>query len=214
MHLTPRVGTPPGSTYPQLMSSDTQMTTYETLAANRIVPVYGVIMSAYIPTGAVAINQWHAQTVVDTLWLMNRESDDPITMVLDTPGGSIEDGMLIYDTMKLIEAPVHTIARLAKSMGAILLAAGEPGHRYVYPHGRVMIHQATMTVSGKQDEVEATMQENMRQANEITAALQECGVDKTGLEIKEDIRIDKWMDAQQSIDYGLADRILQPGMLS
>ena len=189
------------------------MTLYESMMNRRILPMYGVIFPGYnLHEGHVMVhNAASSQFITDTLWALSLESSDPIHLVIDSPGGSVEQGMIIYDMIKSIDAPVYTVGKVAYSMAAIILAAGEPGHRYVFPHSRGMIHQTQAAVAGTQEQVDARNAANKRQLDDIIDALQDCGVRKDREQIMRDMRVDNWMGSQEMIDYGLADQIIRPG---
>ena len=196
----------------KLLPTDSSMALYENLARQRILPLYGPVIPGYAG-GAMRIDQFSAQSVVDGMWVLARESSDPIWLIIDTPGGSVDHGMMIFDMMQLVEAPVYTVCRSALSMGAVLLAGGEPGHRYVFPHGKAMLHQVQTRTAGSvsQEEFEISVAETKRQADEIVQALMQCGVPRTREEIYQDIRATNWMNPNEIIEYGLADHILKPG---
>ena len=210
MILRPRnVKTPQGKDV--FLPVEANMALYEILATNRVLPVYGPIMPGYAG-GMMRLDQFSAQFVVDAMWVLSRESDEPIWLIIDTPGGSVDHGMMIYDMMQLVSAPVHTICRSALSMGAVILAGGEPGHRYIFPNARVMLHQMQMSgVSGTPAELEAASEEAKRTARRLAEVLVDSGARKSISEIEDDIQVDNWIDAQEAIDYGLVDHIIKPG---
>ncbi len=83
-----------------------------------------------------------SSTIAQLLFLESQDHEKPISFYINSPGGSVSDGLAIYDTMQFIKCPVHTVCMgMAASMGSLLLAAGEPGHRSALPNSRVMVHQ-------------------------------------------------------------------------
>ena len=151
-----------------------------------------------------------AKDVVTKLLLL--EADAPgkdIKFYISSPGGSVTSGMVIYDTMKLISSPVSTICMgLAASMGSILLSAGEKGKRFIFPHGEVMIHQPSL--GGHIQAVSADMEihaEQILRTKNMGAQILAENTGQTIERIKKDFERDYWMDAQQSIDYGIVDKI-------
>ncbi len=148
-----------------------------------------------------------------TTKLLLLEADKPgkeIKFYINSPGGVVTSGMVIYDTMKLISSPVSTICMgLAASMGSILLSGGEKGSRYIYPHGEVMIHQPSLGgfIRGVSSDLEIQAKQTQR-VKEIGARLlaENCG--KTVDQIMKDFDRDYWMDAQEAIAYGIADKIV------
>lgn len=148
-----------------------------------------------------------------TTKLLLLEADKPgeeIKFYINSPGGVVTSGMVIYDTMKLIKSPVSTICMgLAASMGSILLSGGEKGKRYIYPHGEVMIHQPSLggMIRGVSTDLEIQAKQTQR-VKEIGAKIlaENCG--KTREQIMRDFDRDYWMDAQEAISYGIADKIV------
>src|SRR5215204_1793954 len=152
-----------------------------------------------------------AKDVVTKLLLL--EADAPgkeIKFYISSPGGSVTSGMVIYDTMKLISSPVSTICMgLAASMGSILLSGGEKGRRFIFPHGEVMIHQPSL--GGHIQGVSADMEIHAEQILRTKLMGAQILADNTGQtieRIKKDFERDYWMDAQQSIEYGIVDQII------
>ena len=205
MLLRPRMG----SYGPEAL--DSQMALYEILTLQRVLTLYGPVMPGYAG-GKMIIDQFTTQTLIDSMLVLGQESNDPIWLVIDTPGGFVDQGMLLYDMMQLVQAPVYTVCRSALSMGAIILAGGEPGHRYMFPHARVMLHQVSTKTSGNVEEAEKQIQETRREADLIVDTLIHCGVKKEPQEIYDDIQVTNWMNAEEAIAYGLADKILPPGV--
>mgnify|MGYP001809713732 FL=1 len=152
-----------------------------------------------------------AKEVVTKLLLL--DADKPgaeIKLYINSPGGVVTSGMVMYDTIKMIQSPVSTICMgLAASMGSILLSAGAKGHRYIYPHGEVMIHQPSLG-----GYYQATSADIEIQANQILKTKQlgakilaeNCG--KTVEQILADFDRDYWMDASEAVAYGIVDSIL------
>lgn len=153
-----------------------------------------------------------AKDVVTKLLLL--EADKPgeeIKFYINSPGGVVTSGMVIYDTIKLISSPVSTICMgLAASMGSILLSCGTKGKRFIYPHGEVMIHQPSyggyFQATSADIEIHA---EQIRKTKQIGAKIlaENCG--KTVEQIMKDFDRDYWMDAQEAIAYGIVDGIME-----
>ena len=152
-----------------------------------------------------------AKDVVSKMLLL--EADKPgkeIKFYINSPGGVVTSGMVIYDTIKMISSPVSTICMgLAASMGSILLSAGEKGKRYIYPHGEVMIHQPSIggyfQATSADIEIQAEQIEKTKQMGaEILAA--NCG--KTVEQVLRDFDRDYWMDAETSVKYGIVDQVI------
>src|SRR6476661_10379134 len=152
-----------------------------------------------------------AKDVVSKMLLL--EADKPgkeIKFFINSPGGVVTSGMVIYDTIKMISSPVSTICMgLAASMGSILLSAGEKGKRFIYPHGEVMIHQPSLGghVQGVSADMEIHAEQILRTKN-MGAQILADNTGQTIERIKKDFERDYWMDAQKSIDYGIVDKII------
>jgi ATP-dependent Clp protease protease subunit len=146
-----------------------------------------------------------------TTKMMLLEDDKPgeeIKFYINSPGGVVTSGMVMYDTMQMIKSPVTTICMgLAASMGSILLSGGEKGKRYIYPHGEVMIHQPSLGghIRGVSADLEIQA-EQTRRVKEIGAKIlaENCG--KTVEQIMRDFDRDYWMDADQALSYGIVDK--------
>jgi len=151
-----------------------------------------------------------ANSVIAQLLLLDHE--DPkkdIKLYLNTPGGSVTSGLAIYDTIQHVKAPVSTICvGIAASMGAVLLAAGQKGKRYVLPNAEVMLHQVMGGVEGQAVEIEITARHILK----IKERLNQILVKHTGQKmdkIERDTDRDYWLTAQEAKDYGLVDEVLK-----
>lgn len=151
-----------------------------------------------------------AKELVNKLLLL--EADKPgeeIKLFINSPGGVVTSGMVIYDTIKLISSPVSTICMgLAASMGAILLSVGEKGKRYIFPHGEVMIHQPSLggyfQGTSADLEIQAIQTQKTKELGAKILA-ENCG--KTFGQIMTDFDRDYWMDADEAIKYGIVDKL-------
>ncbi|MCX6253344.1 MAG: ATP-dependent Clp endopeptidase proteolytic subunit ClpP [Bacteroidia bacterium] len=144
--------------------------------------------------------------------LLYLDSSDPgkdIQIYFNTPGGSVNAGLGIYDTMQYISADIATICTgMAASMGAILLTAGKKGKRSALKHSRIMIHQPMGGVEGPASDIEITVREIVklkRELYEIIAFHSGNTVEK----VEKDADRDYWMTSQEAKDYGMIDEILQ-----
>ena len=152
-----------------------------------------------------------AREVVSKLLLLDADKPgEEIKLYINSPGGMVTSGMVMYDTIKLIKSPVSTICMgLAASMGSILLSVGTKGKRYIFPHGEVMIHQPS--IGGRYQAVSADLEiqaEQIQKTKEISARIlaENCG--KTYEQVMKDFDRDYWMDANESVAYGIVDHIL------
>ena len=153
-----------------------------------------------------------AKDIVSKLLLLDADKPgEQINFYINSPGGVVTSGMVIYDTMKMIKSPVSTICMgLAASMGSILLSGGVKGKRYIYPHGEVMIHQPSLGghIQGVSADLEIQAKQTQR-VKEIGAKIlaENCG--KTIQQIMKDFDRDYWMDAKEALEYGIADGIVE-----
>jgi ATP-dependent Clp protease, protease subunit len=151
-----------------------------------------------------------AKDVVSKLLLLDADkSGEEIKFFINSPGGVVTSGMVIYDTMQLIKSPVSTICMgLAASMGSILLSGGKKGKRFIYPSGEVMIHQPSLGgfIRGVSTDLEIQARQTKR-VKEMGAKIlaENCG--KTVEQIMNDFDRDYWMNAEEAIKYGIVDKI-------
>lgn len=152
--------------------------------------------------------------VAQLLHLESEDPDKPISLYVNSPGGSMDSMFAIYDSMQHIRPAVHTTCiGMAASAASLILAGGEAGQRSILPHGRVMIHQPwVQNVGGQASDIEIQATEILRQreqANDILAR-------HTGQDIetiRQDTDRDRWLTADQAVEYGLVDTILAPSAI-
>jgi ATP-dependent Clp protease protease subunit len=144
--------------------------------------------------------------------LLYLEAIDPgkeITFYINSPGGVITSGMVIYDTMQMISSPVSTVCMgMAASMGSILLSGGAKGKRYIFPHGEVMIHQPSGGGQGTSADLEI-MAIQIQKAKELGAKILADNCGQSYEKVMEDFDRDYWMNAEESKKYGIVDAILK-----
>ena len=151
------------------------------------------------------------ETVSKFLLLEADKPGEEIKFYINSPGGVVTSGMVMYDTMRMMKSPVSTICMgLAASMGSILLSGGVKGKRFIYPHGEVMIHQPSLGgyIRGVSADLEIQAVQT-KKVKEIGAKIlaQNCG--KTMEQIMKDFDRDYWMDAKGAIEYGIVDGIIE-----
>ena len=153
-----------------------------------------------------------AKDVVSKLLLLDADKPgEEIKFYINSPGGVVTSGMVMYDTMQMIKSPVSTICMgLAASMGSILLSGGVKGKRFIYPHGEVMIHQPSLGgyIQGVSADLEIQARQTLR-VKEIGASILAKNCGKTMDQIMKDFDRDYWMDAKQAIEYGIVDGIIE-----
>ena len=153
-----------------------------------------------------------ARDIVSKLLLLDADKPgEEIKFYINSPGGVVTSGMVMYDTMKMLKSPVSTICMgLAASMGSILLSGGTKGKRMIYPHGEVMIHQPSLGgyFRGVSADLEIQAKQTKR-VKDIGAKIlaENCG--KTVQQIMKDFDRDYWMDATEAIEYGIVDQVVE-----
>ncbi|AXT50984.1 ATP-dependent Clp protease proteolytic subunit [Aquimarina sp. BL5] len=149
-----------------------------------------------------------AKHVIDRLMYLDTINNEEIKLYINSPGGYVTSGFAMYDTIKALKSPVSTICTgLAASMGSILLSVGEKGRRFIQPHAKVMIHQPSGGARGQASNIEIQATEILK-TKELSAQIL---ADNCGQEIEKvlkDFNRDYWMDAQESIEYGIVDGVL------
>ena len=146
--------------------------------------------------------------VAQLLFLDNQDPKKDIFLYINSPGGSVYDGMAIYDTMNFVKADVQTVGiGVQASMGAFLLSSGAKGKRSILPHATVMIHQPSSGTRGKVTDQEIDLKESLR----VKKLLNEIMAKNTGqkpAQIHEDMERDRWMTADEAKKYGIVDQII------
>jgi len=146
--------------------------------------------------------------VAQLLFLESDNPDKEISFYINSPGGSVSDGLAIYDTMQFVKPPVSTLCiGQAASMGALLLAAGAKGKRFCLPNSRVMIHQPMGGFQGQASDVEIHAREILNRK----AKLNEIFAKHTGQDLKtveRDTDRDNFLSAEQALGYGIVDKVL------
>jgi ATP-dependent Clp protease protease subunit len=157
------------------------------------------------------VNDESARAVVTRLISLDIENpEEEIVLYINSPGGSVHDGMAIYDAMHAINAPVSTVCiGMAMSMGSFLLAAGEPGRRFAWRHARIMIHQPLImgTVTGTATDLDIRARETIRMREELNGLYAE----HTGQDVEKiakDTDRDNFMSAAEAVEYGLIDEVM------
>jgi len=168
-----------------------------------------LLMDRIVFLGA-PINDDVANIIIAQLLFL--EADNPerdIYLYLNSPGGIVSSGMAIYDTVQFLRAPVNTICMgMAASMAAFLLAAGTRGKRSALPHARIMIHQPSGGTQGTAADIEIQAREILylrSQLNELYGR----HTGKTIEQIEKDMDRDRFMSAEEAVEYGLIDKVIQ-----
>ena len=173
--------------------------------------IYSMLLKDRIIFLGSQVNDQVANVIVaQLLYLESQDPERDVFLYINSPGGVITAGMAIYDTMNYIRPDVQTICMgQAASMGAVLLAAGAKGKRRILPHGRVLIHQPLGGAQGQATDIEIQAREIGRVKRELNNILSY----HTGqpLErVQKDVERDYIMTAQEAVEYGIVDEIIQP----
>ena len=157
------------------------------------------------------VNEQLANSIVAQLLFLEMEDPDAeISMYINSPGGSVTDGMAIYDTMRYIRPKIRTVCLgMAASMGAFLLMAGEPGMRYALPNAEVMIHQPSGGAHGQATDVQLHAQWLLRtktKMNQLMSEMTRQPLEKSAADVERDY----FMTAQEALEYGIIDKIFDP----
>lgn len=163
------------------------------------------------------------QLIIAQLFHLSFEDDkSPISLYINSPGGSVHAGLALHDAIRHIKAPVHTIVMgLAASMGSFIANAGEQGHRYVLPESTTMVHRVSSGTRGTQgtiheqelqwEDAQASRNHSIHLNNRLTVLYAKYNTKgKTVEEFHEIMKHDTYLTAEQAVEYGLADQILQP----
>lgn len=197
------------NTMPSIMDALVPMVVEQTSRGERSYDIYSRLLKERIIFLTGQVEDHMANLVVAQLLFLESENPDKdIYLYINSPGGSVTAGMSIYDTMQFIKPNVSTVCMgQACSMGAFLLAGGEPGKRHVLPNSRVMIHQPLGGFQGQASDIQIHAQEILTIKQKLNKLLAE----HTGqpLEIVErDTDRDNFMSAEQAVEYGLVDSVL------
>lgn len=176
----------------------------------RAYDIYSLLLKERIIFLGTPIDDQVANVIIAQLLFLNHEDPErDIQMYINSPGGQIYAGLAIYDTMKMISNKVSTYAvGVTASFGTVLLAAGAKGKRFALPHATIHLHQPLGGAQGQASDIEIQAKEILR----LKARLNQIMSDNTGQPLEtivHDTERDFYLDAQQAVDYGLVDQILQ-----
>jgi ATP-dependent Clp protease protease subunit len=182
----------------------------QTSRGERSYDIYSRLLKERVIFIVGGIDDYIANVVVAQLLFL--ESDNPdkdVSLYINSPGGVVSAGLAIYDTMQFIKPDVSTICiGQAASMGAVLLAGGAKGKRYVLPHSRIMIHQPLGGFQGQAADMEIHAKEMLETRDRLNHILAK-HTGQTVAKIKTDTDRDNFMDGPEAIAYGLIDKVLE-----
>ncbi|MBR3817320.1 MAG: ATP-dependent Clp endopeptidase proteolytic subunit ClpP [Clostridia bacterium] len=181
----------------------------QTNRGERQFDIYSRLLNDRIIVLSDEVNDTTASLVVaQLLFLESQDSEKDISFYINSPGGSVTAGMAIYDTMQYIKCDVSTICMgLAASMGAFLLSSGAKGKRYALPNSEIMIHQPSGGAKGQATDIKIVADHILRTKAKLNKILAE----NTGKDIEtiaQDTERDNFMTAQEALEYGLVDKVL------
>ena len=175
----------------------------------RAFDIYSRLLNERIIFLGEDVNEHTANSVVaQLLHLAYVDPQADISLYINSPGGSVYDGMAIYDTMNFIKPDVATYGiGLQASMGAFLLSSGAKGKRFCLPHAKVMIHQPSSGTHGKVTDMEIDMKETL-EVKEMLAKIMAKNTGQKLAKVKSDMERDYWMTSEEAVKYGLIDKVL------
>ena len=184
----------------------------KTSAGERSYDIYSRLLKDRVIMLNGPVEDHMANLIVSQLLFLESENPKgPITLYVNSPGGIITSGLSIYDTMQYIEPDVCTVVMgQACSMGSFLAQAGAPGKRFLLPHSRTMIHQPSGGASGKQSDIEIQYKEITHMKKQLTNLYVKHNTSgKTFEDFERDMDRDTFMTAQEAVEYGLADQVIE-----
>jgi ATP-dependent Clp protease protease subunit len=176
--------------------------------SERVYDIYSRLLKERIVFIGYEINDVVANTIVaQMLFLEYEDPDKDILLYINSPGGVVTSGLAIYDVIKYVKPDVQTICvGSAYSMGALLLAAGTKGKRYILPHGKVMLHQPSGGATGQSSDIQIHAKEIIKTKTELNKILSEA-TGKSEEQIAKDTDRDLYMSAEEAVAYGVVDEI-------
>ena len=182
----------------------------QTSAGERSMDIYSRLLNDRIIVLSDEVNSTTASLVVaQLLFLEGQDKDKDISLYINSPGGSVTDGMAIYDTMQYIKCDVSTICMgMAASMGAFLLSGGAKGKRLALPNAEIMIHQPSGGARGQETEIRIVAENILKTRNKLNEILA-ANTGKSVEEISRDTERDNYMTAQEAVAYGLIDSVVE-----
>ncbi len=147
--------------------------------------------------------------IAQLLFLENQDPDKDITLYINSPGGLVSAGLSMYDTMQYIKPDVSTICvGMAASMGAVLLAGGAKGKRYILPNAQVMIHQVMGGAEGQASDIEISAKQIIKLKDSLNTILSK-HTGKPFKQVTADADRDYYMDAKEAVKYGIVDKVVK-----
>jgi len=186
------------------------MVVEQTSRGERAYDIYSRLLKERIIFIGTPIDDYVASLVVaQLLFLASEDPSKDINVYINSPGGSVSAGLAIYDTMQFVKPDISTICiGMAASMAQVLLCAGTAGKRYSLPHSRIMMHQPLGGTQGQASDIEIYTREVMRTRDTLYSIISK-HTGKDVATILKDADRDNYMSAQEALDYGMIDRVLE-----
>ena len=180
--------------------------------SERVYDIYSRLLKDRIIFIGYEINDQVANAIIaQMLFLEYEDPDKDIILYINSPGGVVTSGLAIFDVIKFVKPDVQTICvGSCMSMGALLLAAGTKGKRFILPHGKVMLHQPSGGATGQSSDIQIHAKEIIKTKKELLGILAEA-TGKSEEQIQKDTERDLYMNAQEALAYGIVDEIFNPG---
>ena len=186
----------------------------KTSGVERVYDIYSRLLKDRIVFIGGEINDEVANAIISELLFLDSQSNDEISIYINSPGGSITSGMAIYDTMGFVKSPISTICiGMAASMAAFLLSSGKKGKRYALPNSEVMIHQPLGGVNGQATEIKIAADRILKLKDKLNKILSK----NTGKDLEtiaRDTERDYFMDSNEAFNYGIVDKVLDNEKIS
>lgn len=157
------------------------------------------------------INKDMANDIVAQLLYLQDESEEPITIFINSGGGEVTAGLFIYDVIQSLKVPVNMYCTgIAASMAALLLAGGQPGRRFILPHSKVMIHEPLISngVGGSATSIR-NISDSILETREITNGILAKHTGKTIKEVNKATAFDNYMNATKAVEFGICDKVVE-----
>ena len=180
----------------------------KTQNSERVYDIYSRLLKDRIIIINGEINNEVANSTIAQLLYLDSKNNDDISIYINSPGGSVTDGMAIYDTMNFVKSDVSTIGvGMCASMGAFLLSSGKKGKRYCLPNAEVMIHQPLGGAQGQATEIKIAAEHILKTKDKLNKILS-INTNKDLKTIEQDTDRDNFMSSKQALEYGIIDEII------
>ena len=181
----------------------------KTQNSERVYDIYSRLLKDRIIIINVEINNDIANSTIAQLLYLDSKNNDDISIYINSPGGSVTDGMAIYDTMNFVKSDVSTICvGMCASMGAFLLSSGKKGKRYCLPNTEVMIHQPLGGAQGQATEIKIAAEHILKTKDKLNKILS-INTNKDLKIIERDTDRDNFMNSKKALEYGIVDNIIE-----